>query len=708
MQATTEDDTTTRTPSVEGRTPLQRVFDPRTIALVGMKPGHPLTGFIEPMLKTDARLYFVNPKCDEVLGHPSLKSVAEIPEPIDVVFSTMSAARTVDLVEECADLDCGGVVIYAAGFAETGETEGIELQQRLTAAAKRGNLAIVGPNSLGYINIPRRIRMTASTDYEPPSGKISIVTHSGAMMGGLAIAAAERRVGLCRLISAGNEPVNDMADYIEYLVDDPQTGAIGLVVEAIRRPEAFFHAVKRARDAGKPVVALKLARNARTQTMAGSHTGAVAGDAWSYEVAFKDAGIVLARDPEELIDRLSIVSQIAPERWTRVEKLGVVAGTGGFASIAFDVAEEEGVVLPELQGLRPWVVETIPGAQVPNPLDTTGFGVTYWTDIVKKYVASDELDALLFINMWGLVDDTPINRWLIQEVLDAAREHNKPVVVACGSGPVGEYGREIAGDTGALATGYGIRASIRGLQALGSTKRDDETRGETVPAPAPHPRPSGVIENGSDGPMLSWEAAHELLTSYGIPTLPFLVVTPDADEVKPPFEGPYVLKLADVAHRTEYGAVKVNVPSERLGEVIAELRVLASKHGVPPKIAIQPMADIQGELLIGIQNQSDVGPIVVLGLGGIFVEVLRKIGGRPAPLSRRDAEELIEEFRDVKLLHGFRGTAPWDLDQLADILVKFGTMAAACADWLPSLDVNPLVFGRQGYVAVDVLALVSN
>lgn len=687
---------------------LARLLAPETIVVVGLSDSSPVAGYISPTLESAARVHFVHPTADTVLGVPTHRSISEISGPIDAVLSVMSAERTVTLAEECAELDCGGLVIYAAGFSELGD-EGDALQRRLVAAADRGGMAVIGPNSLGYIDVPGSINLTASADYHPPAGGVSIVSHSGAMIGGVAIAAGQRTgMGISRLISAGNEAVTDVADYLDFLATDDQTAAIGIIVEGIRRPSGFFRAARQCLEAGKPIVALKLARNSRTQAMAASHTGALAGDAWSYDVAFRQSGIQLAYDLEELVDRLAVVGQLDPASWNTAENIGVVAGTGGFASLAFDLAEAEGLTLPPLDDLADWVRSTIPGITIPNPLDTTGFGATYWTDIVDKYVGSPELDAVVFINMWGENDDNPLYRRLIDDVVQAAHRHGKPAVIAAGAGAVGSFAKEVIGNDGRVALGYGIRGSLRALHTMGTFARDSRRpRTSAIPAP-PVPRPEGPLPVTGDGRrFLPFAQAIELLQRFGVPTAPTLVV-PDGAVVEPDFDGPYAVKLADVPHRTELGAVALNVPGDELSAAVERMRWIAATHEVSGVVAVQQMTAARGELLVGVQGQSELGPMVVLGIGGILVEVLGRVSGRPAPLTLDDATSLIEDFRDLRLMHGYRGAAPWHLDRLAQILVGVGELATACHEWIESVDINPLLVTEDGLVAVDALCVVRD
>lgn len=207
--------------------------------------------------------------------------------------------------------------------------------------------------------------------------------------------------------------------------------------------------------------------------------------------------------------------------------------------------------------------------------------------------------------------------------------------------------------------------------------------------------------------MLPFAAGMELLAAHGIPVAAYHLVPGGAEVTAPAFGGPYVVKLADVAHRTEHGAVELDVPAGSLGDAVARMRAIAVRDGLAPLVAVQPMLEARGEALLGLQS-TELGPMVVFGLGGILVEVLNRVGGRMAPFARAEAEELIAEFTDAKVMHGFRGQPAWNLEALAEILVAAGRLAAGASGWLDSLDVNPLLATDDGFVAVDALCLVKD
>ncbi|MEU4244550.1 acetate--CoA ligase family protein [Actinoplanes sp. NPDC026619] len=683
---------------------LERTLKPTSVAVVGLSDTSRFAEYIEPTLDSEAEVFFVHHKNPTVFGRPAVKSLGQLDRPIDVVLSTLNAERSTDLAEEVAERDIGGLVLIAGGFAETGEA-GRGLQDRLAATARRGNLAVVGPNGLGYINVRRRISLTIASRHKRRPGGISVVSHSGAMLSGVAMAAWENRgVGLNVIISAGNEAVTDLADYVDYFTDDPETTAIGLVVETIRRPAAFFAAVARAHAAGKPVAVLKLARSARSRQMAASHTAALTGDAWVYDVALRQASVILAYDPEELVDRLQFFDQLEPRRWSKVDGLAVITMTGGFASLAYDIAGQEGLEVPPMEGLGEWVRSTIPGVTVANPLDTTGFGGTIWDQVVDRYATSPESDALLYVHPLADEDETG-GKELVAELAGAAERSDKPFVMSNCSGTPAEWTDQ---GRGAVALGRGVRPTVRGLQSMGAFVRHRERSSSAAPEATAVPRPTAELIEIPEGRMLPFRESMELLTSAGIPVAPYYFVPDDPADAGPPFPGPYVVKLADVGHRTEHGAVRLRVTNADLPTAVKELREIAAADGLSPLTVAQPMVESRGEAFIGLQGASELGPLVVFGLGGVLVEALGRVGGRMAPVTPEQARELIDEFADLKVMHGFRGQPAWDLDSLAGILTAAGRLAAGGHDWIASLDINPIIYGPDGFAAVDALCLVRD
>jgi acyl-CoA synthetase (NDP forming) len=686
------------------RARLARVFHPRSIAVVGMSDRSTYAQSFARTLQSDAELFFVHPREDSVFGRPAYPSLRAVGAPVDAVFSLVSAARTPGVVEEAVEIEAGGVATMAGGFAELGG-EGQELQRRLREVATAAGMPVIGPNGIGFVNVPESLDLSMITFQRRPGG-LSVVGHSGAMLAAMAAPAFRPGgVGLNLLISAGNEAVTDSADYLDFLVEDPGTTVIAVMLEKIRRPGLFFAAAGRALRAGKPIVAMKMGRGERARRMALSHTGTLTGDAWVYDMAFKQAGIQVVGDIDELIDSVQVLEQLAPSRWSPIEGLAVLTMTGGFAQLASDLAEVEHVEVPEVTRLTPWVGERIPGATVPNPLDATGFvGVRpgLWEEIIQEYAAADEFDVLLLANQhadWNSGAE-PHARQLV----DAARMNGKTTVLAPLAGTAGQWLGALRADD--VAVTNGLRPTFRALATMSRFMRTRRTAAVNDPASVPLvPRPDAPTLAVPEGRMLGFGATMQLLSAAGIPVCPYQLTDGAIPETLA-FPGPYVVKLADVAHRTEHGAVRVRVADEDLAATCRELAALADELEAPRTLAIQPMLNGYAEAFIGMNGATELGPVVAFGPGGVFVEVLRRVSGRLAPLSGDDARELLADFADLGILEGLRGGPPWDAKALVSILEAAGRLVAGGRDWIDSIDVNPLILTPEGVVAVDGLCLV--
>ena len=686
---------------------LSRLFKPKLVAIVGASEQGPRSrNAIEAMTANGVQLHLINRRGEQVLGratHRSLTELAATGITPDAAIVFTNGAAAVEVVREAATLNVGGVIVNAAGFAEAGEA-GSALQDRLVEAA--GSTPVIGPNCNGIIAPALGLHMAGSPINLPiQSGKVAFVTHSGATMLPMANAGVERNFGFSYLVSTGNEAVVDMAEVIDFLATDPHTAVICLLVETVRNPDAFWSAVDRALSAGKPVLALKNGRSARGKAIATSHTGAVAGEAWVYEAALHQHGVIVATDLVDLADRLVIFAQVPASRWTAAKGLAIQSLSGGWVTMASDVCAEEKIDLPDLSGLRDRLRQIIPDVSVANPLDLTGAAMVdpkVARGAFDTVAASDEVDTILLQAMTSDASEPGV-RMATSAALDYSG--NKLVIVgSVEGGRIAAYMQEHI-DKG-IAVTRGMRATVRAIRSMADFVEFSRAK-ETVPAPdALLPMPSDVVENHEVGSMLSFNATMDLLAKAGIPVAPHaLVHEGDAIPSDISFDGPYVVKLANVPHRSDIGAVRLGVDKEKLAEVVTDLRTLAVRLGEPTAVAIQPQCRISSELLIGIDGENELGPVVVAGLGGIFVEILKQLSARLAPFGPREAARLVEEINLNGVLDGPRGTPAWPKDELAKILCAAGRLAQS-APWLSSLDINPIGLTDQGIIAVDGLAIV--
>lgn len=502
-----------------------------------------------------------------------------------------------------------------------------------------------------------------------------------------------------------------MAEAIDFLATDDSTSAICLLIETIRNPQAFWAAVDRAISAGKPVLALKNGRSARGSSIARSHTGAVTGEAWAYAAALRQHGVILADDLVDLADRAVLFDQIPRERWSKVDGLAVLSGSGGWVTMASDVCAEEGIELPALESLRNEVSEVVPGVGVVNPLDLTGRAMTdrrVMESALDIFTRSDEVDTVLLQST--LSDEArAVLSTFAAPALDVAPTTNKLLLV--GSIEGGPIGSALAPYTeNGIGVTRGLRATVRALASMSDFMRYTPTEKLAAEATEPIPGPPGrVLKHPAAGTLLDFASTMQLLTAFGIKVADHLFVHPGTIEIpRPMFAPPYVVKLADVPHRTDIGAVRLNVDDEKLQEAINDLRALAHLHGESAMVVIQRQTVVEGELLVGVTTDSGLGPLVVCGPGGVLVEVLNRVSGRLAPFGNAEAHRLLADIDGGGILDGPRGSLPWPREELASTLSSMSQLAAACAPWLESLDVNPLALTANGIVALDGLVLVRS
>jgi acyl-CoA synthetase (NDP forming) len=685
---------------------LSRLFRPRSVAVVGASEKRARSNHaIHALLNADAEVFLVNPNQNVSHGRPTVPNLAAIGKPVDAVFVMVSAATAIEIVREAAASGAGGAIVNAGGFRESG-AEGVARERALLKAA--GDMPVLGPNCNGYVDVHRSIRLSGAPPLPIKAGGVGLVTHSGALIGSMGVAGHERGVGFSHLISTGNEASVDIADCLDFLVDDPNTRAICLIIETIRRPREFFAAAERARSSNKPIVALKLGRSERGQAIATSHTGAIAGESWVYDLAFRQYGIGVAHDLTELCDRVVCFDQLPPERWSALNGLAIISPSGGGAGMASDMCAQFGIALPALSEIEPELKRLIPSAGIANPIDLTGFVVgnrALATDVLALYANAPAVDTVLL--QWFLADGgLEMGEAFLAPFEDLARKSSKTFVIgSLEDGPLGSWASGLPGK--GIAATRGLPATLRALQAMGDFVSARERK--RLPAPAPvavdAPPPADIVESEA-GPMLGFAAAMKLLSAAGIKVAPYhMLGTGGTSDLPTSFPERLVVKLADIPHRTDIGAVRVGVQRAQLADEVAALTAIASEHNLPPAIVVQPQLQAQSEAFAGIKADSSLGPVVLCGAGGIFIEQQRKIAGALAPLGSGDADMMLDELEDLGLFKPFRGRQPWDRVQLADIVAKLGALAVGAQAWMQSIDINPLLWTGSEFVAVDALCI---
>jgi acetate---CoA ligase (ADP-forming) len=690
---------------------VERLLDPSSVAIVGISDRHThMQSVIEETERAGVRYHFVNPRRPEVFGRPTVPSLREIGEPVDAVLAMVNAALSVDVVQDAVDTGAGGVVLTAAGFAETDDL-GKSRQQQISSVAKAAGLAICGPNCNGLLNVAHGKSLYLGPVDRVRKGGVAVLSHSGGLLTHALSAGDDRLIGFSYLVATGNEAATDLVDYLDFLIDDPDTTTIAMVIEQVRRPQEFLDAAYRAREAGKPLVALKLGRSEIGKRTGASHTGALVGDPVEYEAAFRQVGILIANDFDDLFDQVQLFSSVRVDRWTDSQRVGVLTASGGDASLVSDTFEGEGIPLSPDPALTEWAHSIIPTNAPGNPLDVTGllYNEEGFGQVLDRFVDSALYDTVLVVSTLGPTQEA-FSSPLINPVRAAATKTDKRLILA--STAAGSMGRwtEALIDSGIGVT-RGIVPMARSLKAM---DRFTRTRGRTRPElvePIERPAHADLAVDG-DQTLLTFSAAARLLERFDIPVAPYIVLDVEAADSdtaldRLPAAELYVVKAANVLHRTELGVVVQNVVRDDVLVKAKEVAVLAKAQGLSTDVVVQPQLKTRGEIFVGMQGASTFGPMVLFGVGGIFVEALHDVAARLAPLTRDDAVDMLTEISAKALLQGGRGRAPWDLDALADIIVNAGRLTAAATGWLDSFDLNPIMVLDHGFAAVDAACVVK-
>jgi len=689
-------------------------MSPATVAVVGASERLGMSdNAVLPMLEAGVEVQLVNPNRDTVYGRPAAPSLSSLGGPVDAVLALVSAERCVDVVAEAAALGCGGVVVAAGGFAELG-ARGRALEDRLVAAAGP-DLAIVGPNCSGFLNVPQRVNLFTGGRISLRPGGVAVVSQSGFLVRSSLAAGRERQLGFSFAVSSGNEAVCGLADYLDVLAEDPETRVICLVIEKVRAPERFFAAVDRVRRAGKAVIAFKLGRTAQSREIMRSHTGAIADESWVYDVVLRQAGVLTAGDVDEMLDMAQLLAQLPPERWRPLRGVAVVASSGGVAGVAADVATAEGVDLPSLDELDPWVREKVPGDGAPNPLDMTGFVMRdrdLLEELFERYAQADAVDALVLC-WWAGEGDEAWSRTLLEPFAAVAARASIPLIVTpVEATALGDWTVDLRKE--GVAFCRGLRSTYRALRALDQVAgAAPPGLGARVTAPVRAAGASAtalpeLIETPA-GPIVPFGAALRMLEDVGIPVAPYRILEPGTEAAAGLHElgDRLVVKLADVPHRTELDAVRTDVAAEDVATVARHLRDIAHAHQVPPTVVVQARVEGHGEAFVGLHARADLGPIVLFGGGGVLLEVTRRVGGRLLPLAPGDAAALVAEVAGEALFDRLRGQQTWVAPPLVEAVEAVAELWRRTSGWLDTADLNPLIVTGQGVVAVDALLVAT-
>ena len=704
------------------RAGLRTLFHPRSIALVGATDKSGWSANTHANLRLHefgGPVYLVNPRTEVVHGERAHRTLAGLPGPVDLAYVMVPTGVVLDVLRAGADAGVRAFVILTAGFGETGP-EGARREAEIVAFARERGLTVLGPNGNGYINAAAGI-----TPYGLPipvpllRGPVGVVLQSGGLASAVLSFAQARNLGISLLVSMGNESLLSVTDLVDYLVDDPSTQVIALFLESIRQPAEFAAVARRALATGKPIVALKVGRSVTAQHTAQAHTGALTGDDAVIDSVFRRLGVARVRSLEDLIITAGVLAELtrdgraAQAGLLRGNRLGVVTPSGGASEIIADRADDEGLVLPSFAPATTAALKAmLPAfADVANPLDVTGYVVVDRTLLgraLEIVVADPGLDVVLLLA--EPVRDEPADPALFRAVLEAnarriAASPRPVVVVSNALTDITPVGRRMLAEAGYPPVAGGIE---HGLTAIGAAVRWFRAyRAAPPPACAPA-RISGTetpeieateIEAGG---IWAEDRAAGLLGRCGVPVVPHRPAGDEAAAVAAAAElgYPVVVKAGGLAHKSDTGGVRLNLGDE--AAVRAAYRAAAAVADGGP-VLIQPYRTGGVELITGIVRDPAWGLMLAVGLGGIWVEVLRDAALLPLPVSPGEVIGALRELRGLPVLRGARGTPPADLARVAEVIADIAAVAVSLGDRLESLEVNPLLVRGDQVEALDAL-----
>jgi acetyltransferase len=693
---------------------LTSFFAPQGVAVVGAsRDPAKVGGSVLANLRGagfEGRVWPVNPRADTVQGLPATPSLLAISGPVDLAVIAVPAPAVLPALKECVAKGIRGAIVLSAGFREAGEP-GQAREVELRTWLREQPIRILGPNCLGWIRPSRRLNATFAPGM-PPAGGIAFLSHSGALATAILDWARARRLGFSFFATLGNQADLTESDVLEAAVDDPETQVIVAYLEGLADGRRFFDAL-RATTARKPVILLKAGRSPEGGRAVSSHTGALAGSDVAFDAAVRQAGGVRARSVEELFD---LARSIASQPLPRGRNLLVVTNGGGLGVIATDAARDAGLEVTALDApvqarLRAALPST---ASVANPVDLVGDAdAARYTNALNAIGPDAKPDAALVImTVQAATDAVGIAR----AILGAIRGLSRPVVAAMVGGDRVAPGIRILEEAGVPCFSFPEPAvtALAGMALVAERLRShiSESRPRTIPAGA---RPAVEQLRAAGQPILGLLELLPLLDAYEIPVLkPQLVASAEeAAAIATQLNCPVALKIVspDISHKTDVGGVSLGVTSPTEVARLARDMLTGVRQRRPDAtiqgVMVQPMAPAGKELLLGILRDAQFGPLVVVGFGGIYVEVLRDTTARLAPLSPPEAARMLNELRMAPLLRGVRGEPAVDQTALAATIARFSQLAADCPE-LVELELNPLVAHATGVVTVDARAtLVS-
>jgi acyl-CoA synthetase (NDP forming) len=681
---------------------LWRLLRPRSVAVIGASAdpskttGRPV-GYLQRH-GFDGAIWPVNPRVAEIGGLRCFPNVAGLPGAPDVAIVLVGPERAEAAVRELAARGTAAAIVLAGGYAESGG-DGPSRQAALREAA--GAMRLLGPNTIGLVNLADRIVLSASGALEVedlPPGRVSLVSQSGGILGAVLSRGAAQGIGFARLVSTGNEADLDVADFVDLLAEDDATAVIALYVEGLRRPEAFRAAARKAAAAGKPIVAFKVGRSEAGAQAAISHTGALSGADRLYGAMFRQLGVIRA---ERFSDLLDIPAALATGRRAKGRRVAVLTSTGGAGALLADSFGMAGFDLPPPDAEAAAKLAALTGEPAPsNPLDLTlaGLKPDVMRGAIEALLASPAYDALAVV----VGSSALAQPRLAADAIAACQAVSDKPLLAYLSPHAPAIGNALQRQgIPALTAPEAAAAVLAALVAPAPLVAPD-----AVPQPVPADLPTGTLDEAE---------SKALFARFGIAAVrEEACATPaQATDAAQRIGGRVVVKALSrhLAHKSDVGGVRLGLTPDQVAEAGAEIlqRVGAATGQAPEGLLVQEQVAGGVEVILGLTRDPLLGTSILLGMGGVAAELFGDTALRLLPLSRREAEAMVEELRGAPLLRGFRGRPPADMPALVQAVLDFAAMGEALGERLVEAEINPLFVlpEGEGVRAADGLAVLA-
>lgn len=699
---------------------LEKVFNPRSVAVIGASevPGKAAERRTRSLIQGGYQgdIYLINPKRSELFGRKAYPNITAVEKEVDLVMIVVAPKFLVPAVTDSVKMGAKGMVIITAGLGETG-AEGKKIEEQILQEAAKTGAYVIGPNCSGMFSASAQMNLLGV----PPlrAGSISVLAQSGNVIDSLTHYAGVRGVGFSKIISLGNAIGVSFPEYIEYLKDDPNTKAIMIYLEGIKDGNRLVQ-VARETAKEKPVIALKVGRSEAGARAAASHTGSLAGDALIVDAAFRQAGIVRVSNVDELFDMAYTLSTCPIPTGNRV---AILSEGGGDNSIAADNAEIHGMEVPVLsretqERIKPFLLEGMPAS---NPIDYGGTAEEnphMITECVRVCMEDEQVDGIYITGFFGGFKDiiaphvAELEEQTSRDLVALVKEKKKPVfvhtsfaaepikaldILKAGGVPVFESSERTARCLSALMKFGSNRQKFRAMRPL-ETERKERPEAKAIFQRARNEKRTSLLETES----------RELLRAYGfsLPQAEFIRSPEEAAAASARLGFPLAMKVVspDIVHKSDAGGVKLNLKDEKeLTRAFAEIIEKASSVTAKERILgsmLSPMAPGGQECIVGMLRDKQFGPVIMFGLGGIFVEVLKDVSFRAAPTTEQDIDGMIREIRGYRLLTGIRGEKAKDIGAIKEILAKLNEIAVDNPE-IQEIDLNPVIVHEKGASIVD-------